>query len=208
MIRKYLPLVVLLFSAFVFAATPDAVDAGKTTANVFESPFFHFRYEFPNGWVALDDKVRVAENKKRFEDDLKEAHEQNGPDTKTFRSEVVDPYFLLVAGYGAVTTSSTTQKPRIVIMATKRRTMMTGPNDPARTIIQMVHPTVLKGPEDVEVAGHPFSRTDLQFNPKSLLSEFATVVGDYIIQFDLRADNEQDLANLVNTMKTVQFTDH
>ncbi|MFZ1919849.1 MAG: hypothetical protein WAU58_19920 [Terriglobales bacterium] len=208
MLKRYLTLILVLFSTFALAATPDAVDAGKTTANVFESTFFHFRYEFPNGWVALDDKVRMAENKKRYDDDLKEAQKQNGPDTKAFQSEVVNPYFLLVAGYGAVITSTTTQKPRIVIMATKRRTMMTGPHDPARTIIKMIHPKVLKGPEDIVLAGRPSSRTDLELHPGSLLSTFATVVGDYIIEFDLRADNEKDLANLVNTMETVQFTDH
>jgi hypothetical protein len=204
--KKAPVLVLLLFSSFLFAAAPDAVDAGKTTANVFESTFFHFRYEFPNGWVALDDKVRMAENKKRYDDDLKEAHKQNGPDTKALSNEVVDPYFLLVAGYGAVITSTTTQKPRIVIMATKRRTMMTGPHDPARTIIQMIHPKILKGPEDILLAGRPASRTDFELHPGSLLSKFATVVGDYIIEFDLRADNEKDLANLVSTMETVQFT--
>jgi len=206
--NKYLVLVLFLSSAFALAATPDAFDTGKTTANVFESPFFHFRYEFPKGWSALNDSVRVAENKKRYETDLREAQEQNGPDSETSRTEVVDPYFLLVAGRAAVTTGTTTQKPRVVIMATKRRTMMSGPRDPARTIIQMIHPKVLKGPEDVVLSGRQFSRTDFEFNPKSLLSKFATVVGDYIIEFDLRADNEKDLADLANTMQTLQFTDH
>lgn len=208
MFKRHLSLTFVLFSAFALAATPDAVDAGKTTANAFESPFFHFRYEFPKGWSALDDKVRMVENKTRYEADLKEAREQNGPDSASTRTEVVDPYFLLVAGYGAVTTSTTTQKPRVVIMATKRRTMMSGPQDPARTIIQMIHPKVLEGPEDIVLSGRQFSRTDLEFHPGSLLSKFATVVGEYIIEFDLRADNEKDLAVLVNTMQTVRFTDH
>jgi hypothetical protein len=206
--NKYLALSFVLVSAFALAATPDTFDAGKTTANVFESPFFHFRYEFPKGWFALDDSVRMAENKKRYETDLKEALDQNGPDSATSHTEVVDPYFLLVAGQSAVTASETTQKPRVVIMATKRRNMMSGPRDPARTIIEMIHPKVLKGPEDLVLAGRQFSRTDLEFNPKSLLSKFATVVGEYIIEFDLRADNEKDLANLVNTMQSLQFTDH
>lgn len=206
--NRYLVLFLLFFSTFALAATPDAVDAGKTTANVFESTFFHFRYEFPKGWSALDDSVRMAENKKRYENDLKEAHEQNGPDSPTSKSEVVDPYFLLVAGRAAVTASETTQKPRVVIMATKRRTMMSGPRDPARTIIQMVHPRILKGPEDVVLAGREFSRTDMEFNPKSLLSKFATAVGEYVIEFDLRAENEKDLADLVTTMQTLQFTEH
>jgi len=83
---------------------------------------------------------------------------------------------------------------------------MTGPHDPARTLIQMIHPKVLSGPEDILLAGRPASRTDFKFQSGSLLSKFATVVGDYIIEFDLRADNETDLANLVNTIETVRFT--
>jgi hypothetical protein len=41
-----------------------------------------------------------------------------------------------------------------------------------------------------------------------LLSKFATVVGEYIIEFDLRAENEKDLAELVKTMQSVQFREH
>ena len=83
MFKKAPVLVLLLLSTFLFAAAPDAVDAGKTTGNVFESTFFHFRYEFPNGWVALDDKVRMAENKKRFSNGCGTEGETNMPVTNS-----------------------------------------------------------------------------------------------------------------------------
>ncbi len=204
---KYLAVLLVLFSAFALAAPPDAVDAAKSTANVFESSFFHLHYEFPKGWSALDDSVRVAENKKRYETAMQEIREQVGSDTTVYKAETVEPYFLLVAGRAAVTASETTQKPRVVIMATQRRTMMNGPGDPARVIMQMLHPKVLRQPEDIVLSGHKFYRVDFEFNPKSLLSKFATVVGDYIIEFDLRAENEKDLTDLVTTMQSLQISD-
>jgi hypothetical protein len=42
----------LAFSGLAAAQLP--IDAGQTTANVFESPYFHFRYELPKGWFSLE----------------------------------------------------------------------------------------------------------------------------------------------------------
>jgi hypothetical protein len=42
----------------------------------------------------------------------------------------------------------------------------------------------------------------------SFLSKFVTVNGDYLIEFDLRADNEKDLAELTKSMESLQFSDH
>lgn len=199
---------IMLFSVFALAAPPEPIDAGKTTGNVFESSYFHFRYELPKGWFALDDSVRLAENKKRFDDEMKEAIEKHGPDSATQENEVIVPFSLVVAGRTAVAAGGTKQLPRVVVQASKRRIMMSEAGDPAKLMIQIGHPKVLKDPEETVISGHKFVSADFQFRPGSLLSKFATVSGDYIIEFELRAENEKDLADLVNTMQTLKFSDH
>jgi hypothetical protein len=202
---------VLLVSVFALAAPPEPIDAGRTTANVFESSFFHFRYELPKGWSALADDVRLAENQKRYKDALNEAighNDQSAPENQNLITEAIVPYNLLLAARTAVASGDARPLPRVLIQASMRRTMMAEAGDPAKIIIQMAHPKVLRDSEEVVLSGHKFVRTDFQMKAASFLSKFATVNGDYIIEFDLRADNEKDLADLVNTMQTLKFSDH
>jgi hypothetical protein len=117
----------LLFYAFVALAGPQpSIDAGQTTANVFESAYFHFRYELPKGWFALDDRVRLADNKKRYETQLQEAlrNKQPNTSTQTTEVEVFPPYNLLIASRTPVTSSDTGQLPRVEIHAIRRMAMM------------------------------------------------------------------------------------
>jgi hypothetical protein len=71
-----------------------------------------------------------------------------------------------------------------------------------------MRPKVLRGPEDIILSGHKFARADFQFKPDSFLSKFTTVSGDYLIEFDLRAENEKDLADLTNSVQAIQFFEH
>jgi hypothetical protein len=205
--NKHLALSVLLFSVIALAAPPEPIDAGKTKANVFESSFFHFRYEFPKAWFALDDRTRLAENNKRYRDALSEPARPNdanqGPIT-----EASVPYILLFAARTAVASAEEKPMPRVQIQAIQRGTLVREPGDPAKIYIKMARPKVLRGPEEVVVAGHEFVRTDFQLQPASLLSQFVTASGSYIIEFELRASNEKDLADLVSTMQTLKFSDH
>jgi hypothetical protein len=99
--------------------------AGRTTANIFGSTYFHFRYELPKGWFALDDEVRLADNKKRYETQLADALKTKGLNTRTQTTEVLPPYNLLVAGRTVVASSETGQLPRVQVQAIRRMAMMT-----------------------------------------------------------------------------------
>jgi len=192
-----------VFSAL--AAAQSSIDAGQTTANIFESSYFHFRYDLPKGWFALADRVRLADNKKRYETQLAEALKKNGPNTPTRKTEVFPPYDLLIAGRTAVTSSDTGQQPRVQVQAIRRLTMMMEAADPAKWVTQVTKAKVLRGPEEVVLSGRKFVRTDFQFSSNSFLSKFTSVSGDYLIQFDLRAENEKDLSELAATMQTLRF---
>jgi len=199
----------LLLPAFsALAAAQVSVDAGQTTSNIFESTYFHFRYEIPKGWFALDDGVRLADNKKRYETQLAAALKSKGPNTPTQKTEVFPPYDLLIASRTAVTSSETGQLPRVQIQAIKRIAMMMEAADPAKLVSRIMNPKVLRGPEEVVLSGHKFARTDFQFSSGSFLSKFTSVSGDYLIGFDLRADTEKDLSDLATTMQTLRFGEH
>jgi hypothetical protein len=210
MLRRFPVLLLLLLSMSAFAAAPEPIDAGKTTDNVFESSFFHFRFEFPKGWHSLDDKVRLDDNAKRYKDELYEAighNDQTAPENRKLITEAIIYYNLLLASKVPITAPEATPKPRIVIMASKRRLQWQEAGDPAKMYIGMGHPKVLHEPEEVTISGHKFVRADLQLRPDSFLSKFATVDGNYIVEFDLRTDNEKELAELVKTMDSLKFTD-
>jgi hypothetical protein len=208
--KKLIGLSLLLCALIALAGPQPSIDAGQTTANVFESTYFHFRYELPKGWFALDDRVRLADNKKRYEAQLQEALKNKRPNTSTQTTEVEvsPPYNLLIASRTAVTSSETAQLPRVEIHAIKRFSMMMEAADPAKLISQIMRPKVLRGPEETILSGHKFVRVDFQFRPDSFLSKFTSVSGDYLIEFDLRAENQKDLGDLANTVQAIQFAEH
>jgi hypothetical protein len=199
---------ILLFSMSAFGQSREPFDLGQTSGNTFESPFFSFRFEFPKGWSALDDKVRVAENTKRYKDALAQVEKNNeaAPKDQRTDSDVPVPANLLVAAKVPLTMGDEKPLPRIVIKATKRGIMMMKADDAAKKYIFVHRPKVLKKSEEVVISGHKFVRTDFQ-NPDSFFSQFATVRGNYIIEFDFYSSDEKDLPDLVKTMDSVQFKD-
>jgi hypothetical protein len=197
---RFLLCVLCLSWATLAQESKPAIDAGETTGSSFQSSFFRFRYELPNGWSALPDDVRIGENRKRYETQLAEALKTEGPNT-----EVFPQYNLVVAAPTSPASGETHQLPRLEIYALKRITMLMEAGDPAKMVSYLPQVKVLRGPEDLLISGHKFVRTDFRFQPRGVLSKFVTVDGDYLIEFDFRADNEKGLMDLASTMQTVAF---
>ncbi|HKV93014.1 MAG TPA: hypothetical protein VJW20_10735 [Candidatus Angelobacter sp.] len=57
----------LLLSVIATGSLPVVPDSGKVIGNTFESTYFNFRYSFPKGWSAVDDDVRMIENRNRHD---------------------------------------------------------------------------------------------------------------------------------------------
>ena len=87
----------------------------------------------------------------------------------------------------------------------KRIATMMEAGDPAKLIGMMPHTKVLRGPEEVLISGHKFVRADFQFRSDDFLSKFSTVIGNYLVEFDLRARNEKELTDLASSMQSVVF---
>ena len=197
-------------------AQKPSIDAGQTTGNTFQSDYFHFSYAFPKGWVAVPDAVRIEENRKRYETvDKMSDHSDRQPSTHVVSRTVVTPYDLLIAfNHGAADASGAASlMPRVNVSTRRRDSMMMEAEDPAKFISLSRGSKVkkLKGPEKVVIGGHKFIRTDFQSTQNvqptvEYLSIFATTIGDYLLEFDLRATNEKELSELLDTMQTLQFS--
>jgi hypothetical protein len=202
---RFLLCVLCLSWATLAQESKPAIDAGETTGNSFQSSFFHFRYELPNGWSSLPDDVRIGENRKRYEKQLADSLKEEGPNKATGKTEVFPPYDLLIAAPTLPTSAETNRLPRLEIYALKRITMLMEAGDPAKMVSYVPHVKVLREPEDSVVSGRKFVRTDFRFQSGGFLSKFVTVDGDYLIEFDFRTDNEKGLMDLASTMQTVAF---
>lgn len=183
------------------------VDSGKVSANKFESTFFKFQYEFPRGWSALNDDLRIKLNRQRHDEELKNAREQTGAGTENRQPEIFSNYNLLIAGAVAVTSSDTSVMPRINIWAHKRFGILANAGDHARFISQMPQTKVLRTPEELTLAGRKFVRADFLHGTTNYHAQFVSVSGEYLVGFDFRAKTEKELNDLVETMQTVKFNE-
>lgn len=199
------------------ADVKPSLQAWEASAGSLEASFSHLRYTPPKGFSSLPDDIRKKENRERYEIQLAEALRKQGPNggarrteggkqiTQTHKTEVFPHYMLLVAARTAPVTSETDQLPHVVISAQKRITMLMEAGDPAKMMMYIPDVKVLRGPEDVTLSGRRFVRADFRFRSGSFLSKFSTVNGDYLLEFDFRADNEKDLSDMVNSMQSVVF---
>jgi hypothetical protein len=197
---------VFLFISGIRAQQPALdVDSGKVSGNKFESAYFKFQYEIPQGWSALNDDLRIAHNRQRHDEEMKNALEQNGIDTTNRKTEIFSNYNLLIAGAVAVTSSDATVMPRINIWAHKRFGILANAGDHARFISQMPQTKVLRDPEEVTLAGRKFVRADFLHGTSTFHSQFVTVSEDYLVGFDFRAKTEKEINGLAETMQRVRF---
>ncbi len=197
----------LLLTGIHAQQPPLDVDSGKVSGNKFESAFFKFQYEFPRGWSALNDDLRIAQNRQRHDEELKNAREQQGAGTESQKPEIFSNYNLLVAAAVAVTSSDASVMPRINIWAHKRFGILANAGDHARFISQMPQTKVLRAGEELTLAGRKFVRADFLHGTTSYHTQFVTVSGDYLVGFDFRAKTEKELNDLVATMQTVKFNE-
>jgi len=194
-----------------------SLKAWETAASSLEASFSHVRYSPPKGFSMLPDDIRRKENRNRYQTQLADAIKKEGPDRQerktkdgkqvavTHKTEAFPPYMLLVAARTAPTTSETDQLPRVVISAQKRITMLMDAGDPAKILMRFPQVKSLVGPEEVTLSGQKFVRADFQFSSGNLLSKFSTVMGDYLLEFDLRAEDAKELEELANSMQSVVF---
>ena len=202
---------VLLFCLDCLAQKPSP-DAGKTTGNSFQSDFFHFSYQFPKDWTAVPDAIRLEENTKRRDltDKMAAPH---GPNTNTVSRTVITPYDLVIAFKSGAASGAGAPMPRIDVRAQRRSDIYGEAEDPAKYTWLRIGSRIKKsrGPEKLVLSGRKFVRSDFESAESThsggeYLSIFAVTIGDYLLEFDLRATTAVELSELVDTMQTLQFS--
>jgi hypothetical protein len=95
--------------------------------------------------------------------------------------------------------------PRINIWAHQRVSALDNPADHAQFLVASKRTRVLVPVHEVILEGHKFVRVDVITPTGEYVAEFVSVIRDYLVGFDLRAQSERELAELAETMKSVKF---
>lgn len=203
------------------AADGPAVDAAKVTGATFESEYFKFTYQLPKGWKALDDAARVASNEALIRAERDGAAEMTtslpkkaSPGSTTLKkgpgpaSNLTPPparYSLMAASSNGLESLASPVLPRINIWAHQRVGALDNPADHAQFLVANKRTQVLVPITEVTLDGHKFVRVDVVTPTGEYQSEFVSVVRDYLVGFDFRAQSERELVDMAETMKSVKF---
>jgi hypothetical protein len=202
-------LAVLLFVACTFGQQQKIEpDSANISGGALESPFFKFHYVFPKGWTVEDGVQRMERNRKRHEDAVKKAKANAKPDTpnSTTTTQVFWLYDLFQASPEAVPPDGHWPPlPYLRIWATERFSMMDKPGDNARLLAQIGSMKVLRSPQEQTVSGRKFVRADFISSKGDYISMFDTLSGKYLLFFEFRGKNEQEMNELAKTMESVKF---
>ena len=201
------------------SAPPPAVDSASVAGSEFVSDRFKLHYQLPNGWKALSDATRVAQNQ-RYRDQYAHPVYVNVPSSKpksvptkppasvnaTHRAKapvVPENYCLMAASPNGMSSLDTVVLPRINIWADQRVPTVDSAEDHVRML--GARGEVLLAPAQLSLAGHTFVRIDVLQADGKYHSQFVTVAGDYLLGFDLYAATDEQLMALVQTMQSVHF---
>ena len=193
-----------------------AVDEAKVTGSTFESAYFHFTYELPKDWKALDDNARMTSNKELSVEEKHEAEALAQVPKKASVKKSAKPaasnvpigperYSLMAATPVGLESLADPVLPRINIWANRRVTPLDTPMDQAQLLLSGRRSTSLVRPHEVVIGGHNFAVVEI-VNPSGYYqARYITELGDYLVGFDFLTQTEKELAEFSNTIKTVKF---
>jgi hypothetical protein len=184
---------VCLLACLFASASPEKKepDAVSFEANTVESPYFKFRYSLPQGWLKLDDTVRMEQNRKK--------HQNAG-------GRIVNwTYDLLLASPGPIAEDGKLSLPYIHILAIENAQDLFGNGNYAKSFAKMKSLTVLHGPQQKKFSGQQFTRTDLADKESHYEALFDTAVRNYFLLFEFHGRTQEEMETLAKTMESLQF---
>jgi hypothetical protein len=150
----------------------------------------------------------MEKNRKNHENAVEKAKAKAKPDTpnSTTTTQVFWLYDLFLASPEAVPPNQDRPPlPYVRIWVTERFSMMDKPGDNARLLAQMGRVKVLRSPEEQKVSGRKFVRSDFISSNGDYVSIFDMLSGKYLLFFEFRGKNEQEMNELAKTMESVRF---
>lgn len=209
-LRLGIPLLLLL--SFVAGKNKIEPDSINISNGIVESPYFKFHYEFPKGWALRDDALRIQQNRKSHEEGEKniqakaKADAQSKPGTTVVSAHALWMYDLLVAAPEAVSAEDYPSLPYVHIWAMERNRILDKPGDNAKQLMQIGTMKVLRPPQEQTIGGQEFIRADMTGGKKkAYVSMFDTVSRGYLLFFEFRANDEQQMNDLAKTMESLKF---
>ena len=198
-----------------------AVDAAKVTGTTFESDYFKFTYELPKDWKALNDAARIASNQALTAEDRDRAAQmmtslpkkasskpptaKKGPGPGNSLNPLPATYNLMAASSYPINSLDSPVLPRINIWAHERVGALDTPKDHAQFLASNQRGKVLFPPQEISLDGHDFVRVDVITPTGEYVSEYVSILKDYLVGFDFRAQSEKEMAEMSETMKTLKF---
>jgi hypothetical protein len=184
---------VCLLAGLFASASPEKKepDAVSFEANTVESPYFKFRYSFPQGWLKLDDTVRMEQNRQK--------HQNAGG------SIVHWTYDLLLASTGPISGDGKLSLPYIHILAIENAQGLFGGGNYARSIAKMKSFTILHPPQQKKISGQQFTRADLVDKNSHYEALFDTAVRNYFLLFEFHGRTQEEMETLAKTMESLQL---
>lgn len=208
--RKSWLTVCLLLGAMAASSAPAKPDpdAGKVSGSTFESTYFNFHYNFPQGWSAINDDARMTENRKRHEAQVEKKKKEIPPDTGNSKTtfQVFWLYDLLTATPAPLATGESAGLPHISIWARERFSMLNEAGDNAKLLSSLPGVKVLRKAETVTISGHEFVRADFVHPHDNYEALFVTVIGNYQLGFEFRGRNESEMNELAASIRDLQFS--
>jgi hypothetical protein len=178
----------VLASASPEKKEPDAV---SFEANTVESPYFKFHYSFPQGWLKLDDTVRMEQNRKK--------HQNAG-------GRIVNwTYDLLLVSTGPVSGDGKLSLPYIHILAIENAQGLFGGGNYAKSFAKMKSFTILHPPQQKKFSGQQFTRADLVDKNSHYEALFDTAIRNYFLLFEFHGRTQEEMETLAKTMESLQF---
>ncbi len=154
-----------------------------------------------NQMLAQAEQDRTAVPKKTT---AKSSDKQTAAVAQSTKSPV-GGYSLMVASPDGVESLQSPVLPRINVWASRRVPPLDSPADHVQFLMANKRSRALVRPQQVAFDGHTFVRGSVITPNGDYQSQYVTIIGDYLVGFDFRAESEREMIEMAETMKTIKF---
>jgi hypothetical protein len=193
LMRWRIAVAVCLLAGLLVSASPEKTepDVVSFQANTVESAYFKFHYSFPQGWLKLDDTVRMEQNRKKHKD--------------AGSSIVHWTYDLLLASPGPISGDGKLSLPYIHILAIENAQDLFGSGNYAKSFAKTKSLAILHPPQQQSFSGQKLTRTDIGDKSSHYEALFDTTVRNYFLLFEFHGRSQEEMDTLARTMESLKF---
>lgn len=202
--------IIMLVCIIANGQQPSTQGDGSVKDGVYKSPFFHFSFTYPKGWV-----VHGEATKERIREVGKERITSSGGLSEAEADRVLkNTYQLLTVFQHPLGTPGVEINPAIQVVAEDVR-HAPGITD-GRTYLLNIRPIITKAggqfiqeqPDEFRVAGRQFFRQDYRMTVNNVSLQQALIVGfdtGYVLAFIFTSKDQAGVEEMLKSLKTITF---